>query len=108
MPNPSDYAPSSVLNAPALLYAGQGQPLTPYFVAVTTGTSFTIPTSAITWSISSSGGGTAVVGGVTISGAFNLTGSGPLQTAITIGPTTETVNVAYTLNNVIYNTPSYY
>jgi hypothetical protein len=82
--------------------------LTPYFVAVTTGTSFTIPTSALTWSISTSGTGTAVVGGVTISGAFNLNGSGPLQSAITIAPTSETVNVAYTLNNVIYNTPSYY
>ena len=106
--NNANYGPSSVLNAPALLYAGYGQPLTPYFVAVTTGNSFTIPTSALTWSISSSGGGTAVVGGVTISGAFNLNGSGPLQTAITIAPTSETVNVAYTLNNVIYNTPSYY
>jgi len=106
--NPSNYAPSDVLNAPALLYAGQGQPLTPYFVAVTTGTTFTIPTSAITWSISTSGGGSAVINGVTLSGALNLNGSGPLQSAITIAPTSETVNVAYTLNNVIYNTPSYY
>ena len=65
--NPSNYAPSDVLNAPALLYAGQGQPLTPYFVAVTTGNTFSIPSDAISWSISTSGGGTAVVNGVTLS-----------------------------------------
>ena len=106
--NPSIYAPSDVLNAPALLYAGQGQPLTPYFVAVTTGTSFSIPTSAISWSISTSGGGTAVVNGVTLTGAFNLNGSGTLSAPILIAPTSETVNVSYTLDNVVYNTPSYY
>jgi hypothetical protein len=106
--NPSDYAPSDVLNAPALLYAGQGQPLTPYFVAVTTGNTFSIPTSAITYSLSTSGGGSCVVNGVTITGAFNLNGSGPLASAITIAPTTETVYVNYTLNNVVYNTPGYY
>ena len=106
--NASDYAPSDVLNAPALLYAGQGQPLTPYFVAVATATTFSIPVSAITWSISTSGGGSAVVNGVTITGAFNLNGSGPLYTPITIAPTSETVYVSYTLNNVVYNTPGYY
>jgi hypothetical protein len=106
--NNANYGPSSVLNAPALLYAGYGQPLTPYFVAVTTGTTFTIPTSALTWSISTSGGGSAVVNGTTITGAFNLNGGGPLFNAITIAPTSETVYVNYTLNNVIYNTPSYY
>ena len=108
MPNPSDYAPSSVLNAPALLYAGQGQPLTPYFVQVTNGTSFTIPTSAITWSITANGSGTCTVNGVAMSGAISLSGSGPLFTPITIADTTDNVYVAYTLNNVIYNTPSYY
>ena len=106
--NASDYAPSDVLNAPALLYAGQGQPLTPYFVAVAAATTFSIPVSAITWSISTSGGGSAVVNGVTITGAFQLNGNGPLSTPITIAPTTETVYVNYTLNNVVYNTPGYY
>jgi len=106
--NSSDYAPSSVLNAPALLYAGSGQPLTPYFVVVTTGNTFTIPTSAITYSISTNGGGTCVINGVTVTGAAYLSGNGPLANAITVAPTTETVVVNYTLNNVIYNTPSYY
>jgi len=107
--NPSDYAPSDVLNAPALLYAGQGQPLTPYFVSVTTGTSFTIPTSAITWSITANGTGSCSVNGVAISGAISLSGSGPLATAITVSDVgSDNVYVAYTLNNVVYNTPGYY
>ena len=106
--NPSQYAPSDVLNAPALLYTGQGQPLTPHFVQVTSGTSFTIPTSAITWSITANGTGTCNVNGVAMSGAISLSGSGPLFTPITIADTTDNVYVAYTLNNVIYNTPSYY
>jgi len=106
--NNANYAPSSVLNAPALLYAGYGQPLTPYFVQVTNGTSFTIPTSAITWSITANGSGTCTVNGVAMSGPISLSGSGPLFTPITIADTTDNVYVAYTLNNVIYNTPSYY
>ena len=106
--NNANYAPSSVLNAPALLYAGYGQPLTPYFVQVTNGTSFTIPTSSITWSITANGSGTCTVNGVAMSGAISLSGSGPLFTPITIADTTDNVYVAYTLNNVVYNTPSYY
>ena len=106
--NNANYAPSSVLNAPALLYAGYGQPLTPYFVQVTNGTSFTIPASAITWSITANGSGTCTVNGVAMSGAISISGSGPLFTPITIADTTDNVYVAYTLNNVIYNTPSYY
>ena len=106
--NNANYAPSSVLNAPALLYAGYGQPLTPYFVQVTNGTSFTIPTSSITWSITANGSGTCTVNGVAMSGAISISGSGPLFTPITIADTTDNVYVAYTLNNVIYNTPSYY
>jgi hypothetical protein len=106
--NNANYAPSSVLNAPALLYAGYGQPLTPYFVQVAQNTSFTIPTSAITWSITANGTGACTVNGVTMLGAISLSGSGPLATAITVSDTTENVYVAYTLNNVIYNTPSYY
>ena len=106
--NNANYAPSSVLNAPALLYAGYGQPLTPYFVQVTNGTSFTIPTSSITWSITANGSGTCTVNGVAMSGAISISGSGPLFTPITIADTTDNVYVAYTLNNVVYNTPSYY
>jgi len=106
--NNANYGPSSVLNAPALLYAGYGQPLTPYFIQVTTGTSYTIPVSALTWSISTTGGGSAVVNGTTITGGVNLNGSGPLQSGITVAATSETVYIAYTLNNVIYNNPSYY
>ena len=106
--NNANYAPSSVLNAPALLYAGYGQPLTPYFVQVTNGTSFTIPTSSITWSITANGSGTCTVNGVAMSGAISLSGSGPLFTPITIADTTDNVYVAYTLNNVVYNTSSYY
>lgn len=106
--NSSDYAPSDVLNAPALLYTGSGQPLTPYFVAVTTGNTFVIPTSAITWSISTPTGGTVVVNGVSFTGAVSINGNGPLYTAITVAPTTVTAAVSYTLNNVIYNVPSFY
>ena len=106
--NNANYGPSSVLNAPALLYAGYGQPLTPYFVQVTNGTSFTIPTSSITWSITANGSGTCTVNGVAMSGAISISGSGPLFTPITIADTTDNVYVAYTLNNVVYNTPSYY
>ena len=106
--NPSVYAPSDVLNAPALLYAGSGQPLTPYFVSVASGTSFTIPTSAITWSITANGSGTCTVNGVALSGGITLNGSGPLATAITVASTSDNVYVAYTLDNVVYNTPSYY
>jgi len=107
--NPSNYAPSDVLNAPALLYAGSGQPLTPYFVQVATGTSFTIPTSAITWSITANGSGSCTVNGVSMSGAISLSGSGPLFTAITVSDVgSDSVYVSYTLNNVVYNTPSYY
>lgn len=106
--NPSVYAPSDVLNAPALLYAGSGQPLTPYFVQVAQNTSFTIPTSAITWSITANGSGACTVNGVAMSGAISLSGSGPLATAITVSDTTDNVYVSYTLDNVVYNTPSYY
>ena len=109
MSNPSNYGPSSVLNAPALLYAGSGQPLTPYFVSVATGTSFTIPTSAITWSITANGTGSCVVNGVSMTGAISLSGSGPLASAIVVSDvSTDYVYVSYTLDNVIYNTPSYY
>jgi hypothetical protein len=106
--NRSVYAPSDVLNAPALLYAGQGQPLTPYFVQVANNTSFTIPTSAITWSITANGTGTCTVNGVAMSGAISLSGSGPLFTPITIADTTDNVYVSYTLNNVVYNVPGNY
>jgi len=106
--NNANYAPSSVLNAPALLYAGYGQPLTPYFVQVAQNTSFTIPTSALSWSITANGSGTCTVNGVAMSGAISLSGVGPLATAITVADTTDNVYVSYTLNNVIYNTPSYY
>jgi len=106
--NPSVYAPSDVLNAPALRYVGWGQPLTPYFVQVANNTSFTIPTSAITWSITANGTGTCTVNGVAMSGAISLSGSGPLFTPITVADTTDNVYVSYTLNNVVYNTPSYY
>jgi hypothetical protein len=104
----STYAPSDVLNAPALLYAGQGQPLTPYFVSVANGTSFSIPKSALTWSITAPAGSNATVNGVAYTGVFSINGSGPLYTAITVAATAGTVLVSYTLNNVVYNTPSYY
>ena len=104
----STYAPSDVLNAPALLYVGQGQPLTPYFVSVANGTSFEIPTSAQTWSITAPAGSNATVNGVAYTGVFSINGSGPLYTAITVAATAGTVLVSYTLNNVVYNTPSYY
>ena len=110
--NPSVYAPSDVLNAPALLYAGSGQPLTPTFTQVTSGASVTIPTSAITWSISTSASGTATVTvngtNTTVLAGMSLSGSGPLQYAITVTASSDTVVVAYTLDNVVYNTPSYY
>jgi hypothetical protein len=106
--NPSIYAPSDVLNAPALLYAGSGQPLTPYFVAVPNGTSFTIPTSAISWSITANATGTFTVNGQAVVGPVTLDGNGTLATAITVTATADNVYVAYTLDNVVYNTPSYY
>ena len=106
--NPSIYAPSDVLNAPALRYVGWGQPLTPYFVAVANGTSFTIPTSAISWSITAPSGSNATINGVTFTGAFTTSGSGTLFTPIVVTTTAGTVNVTYTLDNVVYNTPSYY
>jgi len=106
--NPSNYAPSDVLNAPALLYVGQGQPLTPYFQSVANGTSFSIPTSAITWSITAPAGSNATVNGVAYTGVFSINGSGPLSNAITVATTAGTVLVSYTLNNVVYNTPGYY
>jgi hypothetical protein len=106
--NPSNYAPSDVLNAPALLYVGQGQPLTPYFQSVANGTSFSIPTSAITWSITAPAGSNATVNGVAYTGVFSISGSGPLSNAITVATTAGTVLVSYTLNNVVYNTPGYY
>jgi hypothetical protein len=106
--NPSNYAPSDVLNAPALLYAGTGQPLTPYFESVASGSSFSIPVSAITWSITAPAGSNATVNGVAYTGVFSINGSGPLYTAITVAATAGTVLVSYTLNNVVYNTPSYY
>jgi len=109
MSNPSTYGPSSVLNAPALLYAGSGQPLTPYFVNVPTGTSFTIPTSAITWSITANGSGSCVVNGVSMLGSISLSGNGPLQNPIVVSDVgSDSVYVSYTLDNVIYNTPGYY
>jgi len=106
--NPSNYAPSDVLNAPALLYAGTGQPLTPYFQSVANGTSFVIPTSAITWSISAPASSNATVNGVAYTGVFSINGSGPLYTPITVTTTAGTVLVSYTLNNVVYNVPGYY
>lgn len=106
--NPSNYAPSDVLNAPALLYAGSGQPLTPYFQSVASGSSFSIPVSAITWSITAPVGSNATVNGVAYTGVFSINGSGPLYTAITVAATAGTVLVSYTLNNVVYNTPGYY
>jgi hypothetical protein len=106
--NPSNYAPSDVLNAPALLYAGSGQPLTPYFESVASGSSFSIPVSAITWSITAPAGSNATVNGVAYTGVFSINGSGPLYTAITVAATAGTVLVSYTLNNVVYNTPGYY
>jgi hypothetical protein len=106
--NPSNYAPSDVLNAPALLYAGTGQPLTPYFQSVANGTSFVIPTSAITWSITAASGSTATINGVVHAGAFSVSGNGPLYQAITVSTTAGTTLVNYTLNNVVYNVPGYY
>lgn len=106
--NPSNYAPSDVLNAPALLYAGTGQPLTPYIKSVTVGTTVTIPKSAITWSICAPAGATIVINGDSITGASSLHGSGPLYQEITVSSTVGTGHVAYTLNNVVYNTPGYY
>jgi len=106
--NNANYAPSSVLNAPALLYAGYGQPLTPYFVSVASGSSYTIPTSALTWSITANGSGSCTVNGVAMSGTISLSGSGPLQNPIVVTSTSDNVYINYTLNNVIYNTPSYY
>ena len=106
--NPSNYAPSDVLNAPALLYAGTGQPLTTYIESITVGTSFAIPTSAITWSISAPAGATIVVNGDSITGSISLNGSGPLFQEIVVSSTVGTAHVAYTLNNVVYNVPSYY
>jgi hypothetical protein len=106
--NPSNYAPSDVLNAPALLYAGTGQPLTPYFQSVASGSSFSIPVSAITWSITAPAGSNATVNGVAYTGVFSINGRGPLYTAITVAATAGTVLVSYTLNNVVYNTPGFY
>jgi hypothetical protein len=107
--NASNYAPSDVLNAPALLYAGQGQPLTPYFVSLTTGTAFNIPSSAISWSITANGTGSCTVNGVSLVGSVTLSGVGPLTSDISVTEVTgDNVYVSYTLNNVVYNTPSYY
>jgi len=106
--NASVYAPSDVLNAPALRYVGWGQPLTPYFVAVPNGTSFTIPKSAISWSITANSGSNATINGVVFTGAFTTSGNGTLFIPIVVSTTAGTVNVTYTLNNVVYNTPSYY
>jgi len=107
--NNANYAPSSVLNAPALLYAGYGQPLTPYFVSVTTGNSFTIPTSALSWSVTANGTGSCTVNGVSLVGSASLSGNGPLANPIIVSDVgSDNVYVSYTLNNVIYNTPSYY
>jgi hypothetical protein len=49
-----------------------------------------------------------VVNGVSFTGAVSINGNGPLYTAITVAPTTVTAAVSYTLNNVIYNVPSFY
>lgn len=110
--NPSVYAPSDVLNAPALQYAGSGQPLTPYFVSVTSDASVTIPTSAISWSISASASGSATITvngtSTTILAGMSLSGNGTLYYPIVVTATSDTVVVGYTLNNVVYNTPSYY
>lgn len=106
--NSSPYAPSSVLNAPALMYSGQGQPLTPYFVSVASGSTFVLPTSVITWSITANGSGTVTINGVATTGDIALSGAGTLQTSITVANTGSNVYVSYTLDNVIYNTPSYY
>ena len=105
---PSNYAPSDVLNAPSLLYVGNGQLLTPYFVQVASGSSFTIPTSATSWSITTNTSGSATVGGVAMSGGFSLSGSGPLFTAIVVSATAGSVNVSYTLNNVVANNSNNY
>jgi hypothetical protein len=106
--NPSNYAPSDVLNAPALLYAGTGQPLTAYIESITVGTSFTIPKSALTWSISAPAGATITVNGDSITGATSLNGNGPLYQEIVVASQAGTAHVAYTLNNVVYNVPGYY
>jgi hypothetical protein len=106
--NPSNYAPSDVLNAPALLYAGTGQPLTAYIESITAGNSFTIPKSAITWSISAPALATITVNGDSITGATSLNGSGPLYEEIVVASIAGTAHVAYTLNNVVYNVPGYY
>jgi len=110
--NNANYAPSSVLNAPALLYAGYGQPLTPVFQTVTSGASVTIPTSALTWSVSTSASGAATINingtTTTLLASMSFSGGGPLQYPITVTASSDTVVVAYTQNNIIYNTPSYY
>jgi hypothetical protein len=106
--NPSNYTPSAVLNAPALLYVGWGQPLTPYIESVTVGTSFDIPINAITWSISAPAGATILVNGDSITGAFSLNGSGPLSQVITVSSSVGTAHASYTLNNVVYSVPSSY
>jgi hypothetical protein len=106
--NPSNYAPSDVLNAPALLYAGSGQPLTAYIETITAGNSFAIPKSAITWSISAPAAATITVNGESNTGAISLNGNGPLYQEIVVASQAGTAHVAYTLNNVVYNTPGYY
>jgi len=106
--NPSNYPPSAVLNAPALLYAGSGQPLTTYIESIPAGTSISIPTSAITWSISGPAGATITINGDSITGAISLNGSGPLYQEIIVASQVGTAHVAYTLNNVVYNVPGSY
>lgn len=106
--NPSNYAPSDVLNAPALLYVGQGQPLTPYIFSVTVGTTVTIPTSALSWSISANAGANITINGDSLTGALSLSGSGPLSRTIEVASVSGTAHVMYQLNNVVYNTPGYY
>jgi hypothetical protein len=109
--NPSIYAPSDVLNAPALLYAGQGQPLTTY-TGVISGASgaFSIPSSAISWSISTNAAFTGTINGLAVGTAtsIHLSGSGTLDKDIALTTTAGTLYYTYTLDNVVYNTPSYY
>ena len=109
--NPSEYAPSDVLNAPALLYAGSGQPLTTY-TGVISGASgeFSIPKSAISWAISTNASFTGTINATAVGTAtsIHLSGNGPLVAAIPLTTTAGTLYYTYSLNNVVYNTPSYY
>jgi hypothetical protein len=107
----STYAPSDVLNAPALLYAGQGQPLTTY-TGVISGASgaFSIPSSAISWAVSTNGSFTGSINGTAVGTATSiyLSGNGPLVADIPLTTTAGTLYYTYSLNNIVYNTPSYY